>query len=99
MSSRDLSRWMAMLFEGKIFKYSSTLAQMKSMGEHKNAEQYRLGLMYQRTEAGEVFSHTGFWGSAAYYSCEKNISVAGFTNICEQRPKLLEVIEDIIKVY
>lgn len=99
MSSRDLALWMAMLFEGKIYNNSQTLNEMKSMGKHQNADQYRLGLMYEDHGDYQIYYHTGFWGSAAFYCPEKKISIAGFTPICEKRPQLLNIFHEIIKQY
>lgn len=60
MSSRDLALWMAMLFEDKIYNDSQTLNEMKSAGKHQNADQYRLGLMYECHGDYQIYYHTGF---------------------------------------
>lgn len=76
MSVRDLATLFAALFEGRIFDKPETLAMMTAKGKHDGAERYRLGLFAQPGPKGEIFSHTGFWGTGVYYDPAARRTVA-----------------------
>ncbi len=66
------------------------------MGSHEGAELYRLGIMVNVVNGITLYSHLGFWGSAAYYAPEAKISAAGFVDDRESRETLIRVIESLL---
>lgn len=95
MSSRQLALFMEALFEGKIFDKPETLTQMLVVGEHQDASDYRFGLFANSIEETHFYSHLGFWGSAVYYSPEKQICVAGFVDNNNYRAQLVDVMKQL----
>jgi D-alanyl-D-alanine carboxypeptidase len=79
MSPRDLAVFMRALFEGRVFAKPSTLQVMLTEGQHKDADKYRFGIFVRHTPAGDVYWHSGFWGTWAGYSPDTGIAVAGMT--------------------
>lgn len=79
MSARDMARFMAALFEGRIFARPETLAEMTRPGPHPGGDHYRIGLMAYGQGEAQAYWHSGFWGTAAYYSPAKGVAVAGVT--------------------
>jgi D-alanyl-D-alanine carboxypeptidase len=79
MSAHDLAAFMAALFENRIFRRPETLREMLWKGPHKGAEAYRLGLQAEKWGEADVYSHSGFWGTYAYYNPERKIAAAGVT--------------------
>lgn len=79
MSARDLAHFFKALFEGKIFARRRTLGVMLGEGQHKGADTYRLGIFVRHTPHGDVWWHSGFWGTWAGYSPETGIAVAAMT--------------------
>lgn len=99
MSARDLATFFAALFEGKIFARPATLQEMLWQGPHQGADQYRLGIFVKRVGDREVYWHSGFWGTVAYYSPDTGIAVAGVTtNQAAFKPGLLPIVERTIGV-
>lgn len=96
MSSRDLATFMAALFEGQIFDHPETLGEMLWRGEHEGADGYRLGIAASRIGDSEIYSHAGFWGTAAYYAPDAAMAIAGFTISRDARPELVALIEDAL---
>jgi D-alanyl-D-alanine carboxypeptidase len=93
MSPRDLARFFAALFDGKIFDRPATLREMMWKGSHKGADAYRLGIFVKPVNGRELYWHSGFWGTAAYYDPSTGRSAAGATlNQAEYR-KLIPVLE------
>ena len=76
MSPRDLAVFMADLFEGRVFDRPETLEVMLARGAHEGADQYRIGMLVKEAEGREIYHHSGFWGTAAYYDRETRRSVA-----------------------
>lgn len=64
---QDLARFLAALFDGKVFKRPDTLQAMISKEGLPADSPYRLGLF--EIDAGGVkgYWHSGFWGTAALY--------------------------------
>ncbi|HEJ9413039.1 serine hydrolase domain-containing protein [Proteus mirabilis] len=93
MTTLELAKFTADLFEDKVFTQSSTLKEMQWQGSHSGAEQYRLGLMAEQTVHGTIFYHLGYWGSIACYLPEKKISIAGFTTQRDDRDALFTLIK------
>ena len=60
MSARDLARWTADLFEGRVYERPATLAEMLAPGAHEGADGYRLGLFAKRIGGAEVYFHLGW---------------------------------------
>jgi D-alanyl-D-alanine carboxypeptidase len=79
MSAHDLAIFMAALFENRIFRRPETLREMLRQGPHKGAERYRLGLQAEKSGDSEVYFHSGFWGTYAYYNPRRRIAAAGVT--------------------
>lgn len=94
MSTRDLATVFAALFEGKIFERPETLKAMFWKGPHEGADQYRLGIFVKRIGDREVYWHSGFWGTLAYYAPDTGVAVAGVTtNQDAFRQGLLPIVE------
>jgi D-alanyl-D-alanine carboxypeptidase len=96
MSVRDLATFHQDLFENRVFDDPATLAEMLRKGEHEGAEDYRLGISVKRVGGRECYSHTGFWGTAVYYSPDAGVSIAGFTTHRAWRPALVALLEDAV---
>lgn len=79
MSPRDLATFFAALFEGRVFERSGTLKEMLRPGSHRGADQYRLGIFVKQVGGEDVYWHSGFWGTVAYYSPRRGIAAAGAT--------------------
>jgi len=93
MSVRDLATFQQDLFEHRVFDDPATLAEMLRQGDHEGAEEYRLGISAKRIGGRECFSHTGYWGTAVYYSPDAGVSIAGFTTHRAGRPALVALLE------
>jgi D-alanyl-D-alanine carboxypeptidase len=93
MSVRDLAAFQRDLFEHRVFDNPATLAEMLRQGDHEGAEEYRLGMAAKRLGGRECFSHTGYWGTAVYYSPDAGVSIAGFTTHRAGRPALVALLE------
>lgn len=97
MSARDLATWFAALFEGRIFERPETLAMMTSQGDHRGAERYRLGLLADGAPDGEIYGHSGFWGTVVYYHPARRVAVAGYTTRRETyRTGILPLVKEVI---
>ncbi|WP_254073787.1 serine hydrolase [Burkholderia sp. S171] len=96
MSVRDLATFHQDLFENRVFDDPATLTEMLRKGEHEDAEEYRLGVAVKRVNGRECYSHTGFWGTAVYYSPDAGVSIAGFTTHRAERVALVKLIEEAI---
>jgi len=96
MSVRDLATFFAALFEGHVFDSPDTLREMLSQGRHEGAHGYRLGMAVETVGGAEVYSHLGFWGTAAYYAPAQGIAVAGFAIRREARDTLVSVIRQLL---
>lgn len=99
MSARDLALFTAALFEGRVFDRPETLATMLEPGPHRGAEGYRLGMIVRQADGREIYFHTGFWGTAAYYDPRTRRAVAGVTT--EQkafRAKVTPIIESLLGI-
>jgi D-alanyl-D-alanine carboxypeptidase len=79
MSARDLARFFKALFEGKVFARPQTLGVMLGEGGHKGADTYRFGIFVRHTPRGDIYWHSGFWGTWAGYSPETGTAVVGMT--------------------
>lgn len=79
MSARDMARFMAALFEGRVFARPETLTEMTRPGLHPGGDHYRIGLMAYGQGEAQAYWHSGFWGTVAYYSPAKGVAVAGVT--------------------
>nr|WP_283093842.1 serine hydrolase [Achromobacter sp. Marseille-Q0513] len=97
MSARDLARWTADLFEGRVYERPATLAEMLAPGAHEGADGYRLGLFAKRIGGAEVYFHLGYWGTAAYYCPALRLAMAGFTAKRETRTGMLAVMEGALE--
>lgn len=97
MSVRDLAMFQRDLFEHRVFDNPATLAEMLRKDEHDGAEEYRLGILVKRVDGRECYLHTGYWGTAVYYSRDAGVSIAGFTTHRASRPALVKVLEDALR--
>lgn len=79
MSSRDLAKFMAALFDGRVFDREETLRTMLKPGTHKGAENYRLGMLVKQVDGREIYFHSGFWGTVVYHDPASKITVAAMT--------------------
>ena len=80
MSPRDLALFMRALFGGRIFVRPETLREMLRQGPHKGGDTYRLGIFVKQTSAGEIWWHTGFWGTYAAYAPSTGRAIAGMSD-------------------
>ncbi|MCK9780422.1 MULTISPECIES: serine hydrolase domain-containing protein [Enterobacterales] len=97
MTTLELAKFTADLFEDRVYLHPSTLKEMKWQGSHTGAENYRLGLMAEETSLGTLYYHLGYWGSVAYYLPEKQIAIAGFTTQRNHREDLIAIIKEAFK--
>lgn len=97
MTTLELAKFTADLFEDRIYTHASTLKEMKWQGSHTGAENYRLGLMAEETEMGTLYYHLGYWGSVAYYLPEKQIAIAGMTTQRNDRDNLIRIVKEAFK--
>lgn len=67
-SARDLATFFKALFGGRVFVKPETLREMLWQGPHKGADTYRLGIFVKHTPAGDIYWHSGFWGTWAGYA-------------------------------
>lgn len=79
MSPRDLAHFFKALFEGKVFEQPRTLGVMLGEGQHKGADTYRFGIFVRHTPHGDIYWHSGFWGTWAGYSPETGIAAVAMT--------------------
>lgn len=93
MSPRDLATFFAALFEGRVYERPGTLAEMLRAGTHRGSEHYRLGIFVNRVGDEEVYSHSGFWGTVAYYSPRRRKAVAGVVTHQTGFRKLVAMVE------
>lgn len=63
----DLARFLAALFEGKVFKQPGTLQAMLSKDGLPADSPYRLGIFEVDVGGVKGYWHSGFWGTAALY--------------------------------
>lgn len=96
MSARDLATFMAALFGGRVFRRPETLREMVRQGDHKGADQYRLGIFVKRVGERDYYWHSGFWGSVAYYDPEARVAAAGVTVNQDGFPELVRLVERTI---
>ena len=96
MSVRDLATFQQDLFEHRVFEDPATLAEMLRQGDHEGAEEYRLGMAAKRVGGREYFSHSGYWGTAVYYSPDAGVSIAGVTTHRAARPALVTLLENAL---
>lgn len=97
MTTLELAKFTADLFEDRVYAHPSTLKEMKWQGSHTGAANYRLGLMAEETNLGTLYYHLGYWGSVACYLPEKQIAIAGFTTQKNNREALTEIIKEAFK--
>lgn len=93
MSARDLARFFAALFGGRVFDRPETLREMLRKGPHQGVDAYRLGIFVEAEGVREIYWHSGFWGTAAYYDPASRTAVAGATLNQEEYRKLLRVLK------
>lgn len=80
MSPRDLALFFKALFGGRIYDKPGTLKEMFWQGPHRGAEGYRLGIFVKKTPAGEIWWHSGFWGTYAGYAPATGTAIAAFSD-------------------
>lgn len=97
MTTLELAKFTADLFEDRVYLHPSTLKEMKWQGSHTGAANYRLGLMAEETDLGTLYYHLGYWGSVAYYLPEKQIAIAGFTTQKNNREDLITIVKEAFK--
>lgn len=77
---RDLATFFKALFEGRVFRNRSTLDTMLWNGPHEGADGYRLGIFVRHTPCGDIWWHTGFWGTYAGYAPGSRVAIAAFSD-------------------
>jgi len=98
---KELAFFFYSLFNGKVFKQSSTLTTMLSKNTYAVLPEldYRYGIFRIEVNGIEGFTHTGFWGTQAIYFPAIKTSIA--INYSEKwkikgnapiLPKILEII-------
>ncbi len=96
-SCHDMAAFMAALFRGRVFENESTLELMTSAPGHCDPKQNRLGLFPKSVAGFDVFEHSGFWGTTAFYIPKLDIAVAGLTLDQSGYPALLGVIQATVQ--
>ncbi len=79
-SARDLAIFFKALFGGRVFDKPATLKEMLWQGPHQGADRYRLGIFVKSTPAGDIWWHSGFWGSYAAYAPSTGIAIAAVSS-------------------
>ncbi len=80
MSPRDLATFFKALFEGRVFRSKKTLETMFWKGPHEGADGYRFGIFVKHTPDGDIWWHSGFWGTWAGYAPSTGIALAAFSD-------------------
>ncbi|MGK6354631.1 serine hydrolase domain-containing protein [Sphingomonas sp. DT-207] len=96
MSPRDLATFMKALFEGRVFKRRRTIEVMLTEGQHKDADKYRFGIFVRHTPAGDIYWHSGFWGTWAGYSPTTGIAVAGMATRQGGFKAMMPIVDDLL---
>lgn len=98
-TASDLATFMAALFEGRVFDRPETLDLMRAQGAHAGSEQYRLGLQAKQVDGRDVYFHSGFWGTIAYYDPATRRAVAAVgTRKATFRAKVLPTAEALLGI-
>ena len=85
-TARDLTIFVRALMQGRIFSKTETNEALKQLiptleDEKGIARGYGLGVRYIRdSEAGELWGHTGAWGSIMFYAPVLDIAMAATIN-------------------
>ena len=79
-SPRDLATFFKALFEGRVFHSKKTLEEMFWTGQHEGADGYRFGIFVKHTPTGDIWWHSGFWGTWAGYAPSTGIALAAFSD-------------------
>ena len=79
-SPRDLATFFRALFGGRVFRDRRTLDMMLWKGPHEGADTYRLGIFVRHTPCGDIWWHSGFWGTYAGYAPATGIALAAFSD-------------------
>ncbi|MDQ8756713.1 serine hydrolase domain-containing protein [Sphingosinicella sp. LHD-64] len=96
MSPRDLATFFAALFEDRVFDRPETLREMLWQGPHRGAEGYRLGIFVKQIGGRDVYWHSGFWGTLAYYDPATRTAIAGMSANQQGFRPLRTIVEDMI---
>jgi D-alanyl-D-alanine carboxypeptidase len=96
MSPRDLAIFIKALFEGRVFKQPRTIEVMLTEGQHKDADKYRFGIFVRHTPTGDVYWHSGFWGTWAGYSPTTGIAVTGMTTRQGGFKAMMPIVNDLL---
>ncbi|MBB3952862.1 D-alanyl-D-alanine carboxypeptidase [Aureimonas jatrophae] len=89
VSVRDLGGLTAALFEGRVLRQETTLAEMLAPTGAERDDGYRLGVMAICAGGFEVYGHVGYWGTAALYVPALGIALGGFVAERDRRPDLI----------
>lgn len=76
-STTEMAAFFSALFEGKTFKSPDTLEAMIASPGNPFAEHYRFGLFPRSVDGIEVYGHSGYWGTVAFYAPELKTAIAG----------------------
>lgn len=98
MSPRDLATFFAALFEGRVFDRPETLREMFWQGPHRGADQYRLGIFVKRVGDRDLYWHSGFWGTIAYYDPANRVAIAGMTTNQQGFRPMRALVEETLGV-
>lgn len=76
-STSETALFFSALFEGRVFDNPETLEVMIASPGNPFANRYRYGLFPRMIGEIEVYEHSGFWGTVAYYAPELETAIAG----------------------
>lgn len=76
-STAEMASFFSALFEGKVFESADTLDVMIASPGNAFADQYRYGLFPRTVDGIQVYGHSGFWGTLAYYAPALETAIAG----------------------
>lgn len=89
---RDVAHFYELLFAGKIFEKSDTLALMLSAEGLPAASPYRLGIFEKDYGDVHVYEHGGFWGTLVFHQPSTGTTIAGAALQQEDYPTLAKAM-------
>jgi len=97
-TTKDIARFSQLLFKGKLFEKSETLALIYTPmpAKEDTGENYHLGLMEWEINGYKSFGHGGFWGTTVQYFPELDLSISVFINNRDAKNLRKVVLEGLV---
>lgn len=96
MSPNDLAIVFKALFDGALFDSPRTLSEMFWKGPHEGADGYRLGIFVKHLPTGDIWWHSGFWGTYAAYAPSTRQAIAAFSDHQAGVKPVLGLLEQLV---